>query len=126
MTYPIERRSNAGSWPVTSLPSIRIVPDVGSIIRLIIRSDVVLPQPEGPTSTVMAPVGMVMERLPTATVPSGYLLVTSSNSITAVLLLGSRAATVCGLPRVLERDLGETVSCQRSLCEWGYSTLLVR
>ena len=38
-----------------SLPSTRIVPPVGSIIRLIIRSDVVLPQPDGPTNTVMRP-----------------------------------------------------------------------
>ena len=34
----------------TSLPPIRIVPEVGSISRLIIFSVVVLPQPEGPTN----------------------------------------------------------------------------
>jgi len=34
---------------MTGRPSISIVPLEGSIIRLIIRSDVVLPQPEGPT-----------------------------------------------------------------------------
>ncbi len=68
---------------------MRIVPEVGSIIRLIIRSEVVLPQPDGPTSTVIAPSGIVRERLPTATVPSGYLLVTSTNSITVVLLVGA-------------------------------------
>ena len=33
------------------------VPDVGSIIRLIIRIDVVLPQPDGPTKTVSVPAG---------------------------------------------------------------------
>ena len=38
-----------------SVSSSQIVPDVGSIIRLIIRSDVVLPQPDGPTSTVILP-----------------------------------------------------------------------
>ena len=36
-----------------SLPSNRIVPLVGSIMRLIMRSEVVLPQPEGPTKTVI-------------------------------------------------------------------------
>ncbi len=62
MTYPIPRRSSAGSVPVMSSPSMRIRPAVGSIIRLIMRSEVVLPHPEGPTSTVMAPSGMVMLR----------------------------------------------------------------
>ena len=36
-----------------SVSSSQIVPSVGSIIRLIIRSDVVLPQPDGPTRTVI-------------------------------------------------------------------------
>ena len=50
------------------------MPEVGSIIRLIMRSDVVLPQPEGPTSTVILPVGASRSRSSTATVPSGVLL----------------------------------------------------
>ena len=36
-----------------SWSSSQIVPEVGSIIRLTIRSVVVLPQPEGPTRTVI-------------------------------------------------------------------------
>ena len=47
-----------------------MVPDVGSTIRLIIRIDVVLPQPEGPTKTVNVPSGTSRFRLSTATVPS--------------------------------------------------------
>ena len=46
------RRSLTGSTLVTSSPLTVSVPDVGSIIRLIIRIDVVLPQPDGPTNTV--------------------------------------------------------------------------
>ena len=66
---------------VTSSPSTVSVPDVGSIIRLIIRIDVVLPQPDGPTKTVSVPSGTSSVRSSTATVPSGYFLVTFSNVI---------------------------------------------
>ena len=69
-----------------STPSSSIVPDVGSIRRLIIRIDVVLPQPDGPTSVVIFPAGAVIVRLSTATVPSGYRLDTLSNVIMTVLL----------------------------------------
>ena len=54
-----------------SVSSSQIVPEVGSIIRLIIRSDVVLPQPDGPTSTVILPDGASSSSSSTATVPSG-------------------------------------------------------
>src|SRR5690242_11409994 len=60
---------------------MRMRPPVGSIIRLIMRSDVVLPHPDGPTSTVILPVGAVRLSASTATVPSGYSLVTDSNRI---------------------------------------------
>ena len=43
---------------VTSFPLTVMVPDVGSIIRLIIRSAVVLPLPEEPTKTVSLPSGI--------------------------------------------------------------------
>ncbi len=58
-----------------------IVPDVGSMVRLIIRRLVVLPQPDGPTNTVIWPVGSSRERLSTATFPPGKALVTASNVI---------------------------------------------
>lgn len=63
-------------------------PDVGSIIRLTIRSVVVLPQPEGPTSTVIRPCGTVRLSSSTATVPSAYRFVTSANRIMATNLTG--------------------------------------
>jgi hypothetical protein len=46
-----------------------IVPEVGSISRLIIFSDVVLPQPEGPTNITISPAGMVRLRPSTAAAP---------------------------------------------------------
>ena len=66
---------------MTSSPLTVKVPDVGSIIRLIIRIEVVLPQPDGPTNTVSVPSGSSRVRSSTATVPSGYCLVTPSKVI---------------------------------------------
>src|SRR5258707_9979767 len=80
------RRNFTGSTLVTSLPSTVSVPDVGSIIRLIIRIEVVLPQPDGPTKTVSVPSGTSSVRSSTATVPSGNFLVTFSNVIIRLLL----------------------------------------
>ena len=51
-------RSLTGSTPAIC-PVDATVPEVGSIIRLIIRSEVVLPLPEGPTNTVSVAVGDV-------------------------------------------------------------------
>ena len=56
------RRSSAASIDAVSRSSSQIVPEVGSIIRLTIRSEVVLPQPDGPTSTVIWPVGASRSR----------------------------------------------------------------
>ena len=50
----------------TSTPSSRIRPEVGSISRLTILSDVVLPQPDGPTSTQILPAGTSSDRSLTA------------------------------------------------------------
>src|SRR6476469_3504716 len=88
------RRNLTGSTLVTSLPSTVSVPDVGSIIRLIIRIDVVLPQPDGPTNTVNVPSGASSVRSSTATVPSGYFLVTFSKVIMRSLLDGLVEAVV--------------------------------
>jgi hypothetical protein len=51
------RRSSSGRLLMMSRPSISIVPLVGSMSRLIIRSVVVLPQPLGPMSTQTSPEG---------------------------------------------------------------------
>ena len=65
------RRSLTLSWPATSSSSISTWPAVGSTIRLIIRSSVVLPQPDEPTNTVVCRLGMVKVKSRTASVPSG-------------------------------------------------------
>src|SRR5690349_1271276 len=98
------RRSFTASTFVTSLPSTVSVPDVGSIIRLIIRIEVVLPQPDGPTNTVSVPSGTSSVRLSTATVPSGYFLVTFSNVIIRLFLQGLVEAVV--LDPLLRRLVG--------------------
>lgn len=59
------------------------MPSLGSTIRLIMRRVVVFPQPEGPTRTVIERSGISRESRSTATVPSGYLLVTESIRIKA-------------------------------------------
>src|SRR5699024_9177364 len=53
------RRSFVASLVMASSPSIRILPEVGSMSRLIIFTVVVLPQPEGPTNITISPAGMV-------------------------------------------------------------------
>src|SRR5690606_25585712 len=70
--------------PVTSSPSMTILPLLGSIRRLIIFSVVVLPQPEGPTNITMEPAGISRVRPPTADFfCPGQVVVTSSSMIEA-------------------------------------------
>jgi hypothetical protein len=65
-----------------SSPATVIRPDVGSTSRLIIFSVVVLPQPDGPTSTTISPSATSSERLETAAVGSPEkTLVTASRRI---------------------------------------------
>src|ERR1017187_8861375 len=75
------RRSSVPSIVEVSWSSIQIRPLVGSIIRLIILSDVVLPHPDGPTSTVIWPVAASNVNSSTALVPSGNCFETASNRI---------------------------------------------
>ena len=65
----------------TSAPSTVMVPEVGSIIRLIIRSAVVLPLPDEPTKTVNLPSGTSRLSWSTAVVPSAKTLLTLSKMI---------------------------------------------
>src|ERR671923_147544 len=51
----MSRRSAASSRSRTLRPPTRMSPSVMSIIRLTIRIAVVLPQPDGPTSTQISP-----------------------------------------------------------------------
>src|ERR1700759_221971 len=68
------RRSSTGSTPSVSRPSIKILPELGRTSRLIIRSVVVLPQPDGPSSTQVSPALTSSVTPSTAvTVPRGSL-----------------------------------------------------
>ena len=51
-------------------PPIRMSPEVSGIMRLISRIAVVLPEPDGPTSTQISPAGTV--RLSDAIAASGW------------------------------------------------------
>ena len=52
--------------PAVSRPSMEMVPEVGSTRRLIMVSEVVLPQPEGPARTTISPEATFRESSPTA------------------------------------------------------------
>src|SRR5215475_3122033 len=75
------RRSSGGLIEAISRSSSQIRPEVGSVSRLIIRSVVVFPDPDGPTSTVISPEAASRLSPLTATVPSAYRLVTESKRI---------------------------------------------
>ncbi len=69
ITYPMWRRSSTADWLLMSVPLTVMVPEVGSIRRLIIFMVVVLPHPDGPTRTHSSPSPMSIDRLFTATSP---------------------------------------------------------
>ena len=60
------RRSSVGSSVRTLRPSMRTSPDVSSTSRLTSFIAVVLPPPEGPTSTQICPAGIANESRSTA------------------------------------------------------------
>src|SRR5450432_2445873 len=70
-----------GSTSLTSRSSMKIDPDVTSSSPATIRSAVVLPQPDGPTSTSSSPSPTSRSSDCTAVVPSGNRLVTESSTI---------------------------------------------
>ncbi len=60
-----------GSVSLTGCPSMRMVPSVISSSPATMRSAVVFPHPDGPTSTISSPSAMVRSSDLTAVVPSG-------------------------------------------------------
>src|SRR5438105_4856293 len=81
------RRSRTGSAASVSCPPIYTFPDVGATKRLIMRSVVVLPHPEGPSSTQICPSPTLKVTCSTAcTLPRGvaYVLVSASRRIVAI------------------------------------------
>src|SRR5438093_1408154 len=71
-------RSREGTWLTTRSP-MRTTPREMSSRPATIRSAVVFPHPDGPTSTMNSPSSIPRSREFTAVVPSGYVLVTPSN-----------------------------------------------
>ena len=63
------RRSATGSSARTSTPSMNTAPPVGSINRLIVRSSVLLPEPDGPSNTANSPPAIVESTSRTAAGP---------------------------------------------------------
>src|SRR6266849_3822532 len=63
----METSRSAAGMRVTSLPPMRIRPEVGSSRPAIMRSVVVLPQPEGPSRQKKSPSRTVKEESRTAT-----------------------------------------------------------
>ncbi len=66
ITYPIPRRSSTASRLRTLFPSIVMSPSSKSISRLTSFIAVVLPAPDGPTSTQISPAGTTNDRSLTA------------------------------------------------------------
>src|SRR5215216_5197283 len=89
------RRSSVSSLSRTLRPPTRMSPSVMSIIRLTMRIAVVLPQPEGPTSTQMSPAGTSNDSdwIAGSSLP-GYVFETCRNSSDAAIrgLYPSRCA----------------------------------
>ena len=81
------RRLAGGNW-VTSRSPMRMVPDVGVSSPAIMRSVVVLPQPDGPSSTVKLPAGTV-KLTPWIAAAPPYCLVRLSRTMDDMLSLGS-------------------------------------
>src|SRR4051794_11772822 len=73
-----------GATSVTSRPPIRISPFVGSSSPAVIRSTVVLPEPEGPTRTTNSPSAISRSSAWTATVPSSKRFVSPRYSMPAI------------------------------------------
>src|SRR4051794_912851 len=73
-------------------------PEVGSTRRLTMRIVVVLPQPDGPTSTAICPASTSSDSSLTATVPSAYCLRTRSSTIIDCAASVSVGCTTMVLP----------------------------
>ena len=72
-----------GSMSLTGRPPMKMVPAVTSSRPATRRSAVVLPHPDGPTSTISSPSAIDRSSDLTAVVPSGNCLVMPSSTIVA-------------------------------------------
>src|SRR5438132_11474755 len=74
-----------GGNALTTRPPICTVPDVGSSSPAIRRSVVVLPHPEGPSSTTSSPSAICKDRSRTACVPLGKVLLRCCKTTSAIV-----------------------------------------
>src|SRR3970040_1365656 len=100
----MRRRSSGAGWAAASWPSIHTLPALGSTSRLIIRSVVVLPEPEPPSRTTRSPAPTV-SHTPSTTSASPNRLLNPRSWITAAhdtlgrmrwLLLAGWFGVACG------------------------------
>src|SRR5271166_6410196 len=82
----MRRRSATGSIDATSWPSTSTTPEVTSKSRFTVLRSVVLPLPDGPTSTANVPRGMSSVTSATAASPPSYRLTTCWNETTGCVL----------------------------------------
>src|ERR1700754_4647738 len=96
-------RSFGVSW-FTTFPAMRSSPSLMSSRPAIMFSAVDLPQPDGPTNTMNSPSAMFRFRSLTASVPSGYRLVTCSSEMVDMVASSSldRACRQAGHDATLE------------------------
>src|SRR3954454_17184697 len=124
----MRRRSLTGSSVVTSRPSRKIRPLVGSISRLIIFNVVDLPQPDGPTRTTTSPAATSRSSSWTATVPSAYRFPTPSSRIIApsaeLFAAGSPDVAVAfmGVTLLVEDGISIQPNCYSRLVNKWYCT----
>ena len=110
---------------VTSAPPIMIAPDVGSSSPAIMRSVVVLPQPEGPSKVTRVPAAIVNEMSLTAAT-SPYSLLTFRNSIDAAFMAWMIVLIVCSIGRSSGAQLshnGWCDACATSKSSCAYDAL---
>src|SRR6188472_1576924 len=117
---------------MTSFPSRKIRPLVGSIRRLIIFSVVDFPHPDGPTRTTSSPAAISRSSSCTATVPSAYRFPTPSSRIiaspTSCAGAGSPEGAVAFMPVTLPAGDGISIepSCYSRLVNKWYCTDYLR
>ena len=98
-----------GGRSVTTRPPMRTSPSLGGSSPAIMRSSVVLPQPEGPSKTRNSPSRDARSMPSTATTPSNRLLSSRTSTVAMATRVGESAS----------RRVGESTGGGR---EWRHST----
>src|ERR1051326_2853861 len=108
------RSRSRGARPLTSWSSMKTWPALGASRPAMMRSVVVLPQPEGPTSTSNSPFSTVRSNPRTATWPLGNTLSTCSSRIAGMLSVRLRWAGRPGLTPMQALGVQSTLNPSRT------------